>query len=346
MPCVPHDIIQVVAKGDGNWQKHLLRSSVPLEYEVAKIVAAEGFGVSADYSYHRVDGGVDKEFSVDVRGVKGAGGAGERGEQCLLDLLLECKYRERGTSWLFLPVPTGHSERFDSALQSIDYFSLKFVHPILSLNELRVKDCYSAVEVGTRLADDDSSGRKGRAIESHLRHGARQLQYALPSLVALRAEMAGLLPPQQTFPFFFAAIIVTNAPLIVADTTFGINAVESASEHIDVGVEVPFLLWSADLGPDFDKHCQRQLANLELVASSKHISVIEAHRRSVGEAAWMLPSALAKTIPADASRIRHLANFEKIIVANVAHLATVLRLIDKSFSTMASTLRDEPFVKW
>jgi hypothetical protein len=54
-------------KNKKKWKAGLLSSSVPLEYEVAKILAKEAFAVSADYSYLRRDEqGIEKEFSCDI----------------------------------------------------------------------------------------------------------------------------------------------------------------------------------------------------------------------------------------------------------------------------------------
>lgn len=335
-----------VTDPDTNWKKHLLKTSVPLEYQAAIILSKQEFGVSSDYSYHRLDGSVEKEFSVDVRGVKGAGGLAKPGAECLLDLFVECKYRERGASWLFLPTPKYHRSDFDRALQSVDYFSLKFVHPIISTTVYELDECFTGVEVGSRTSDDEANRSKGRAIESQLRHGARQLQYALPSLVALRARVASLRPPQETFPFFFAAVLVTNAPLIVANDQFGIAAVEAAKTLQDIGKEVPFLLWSYDLGPDFQRHCQRELAGLAQVATSESMRTIETHRGSTREAKWLLPSALARSIAADPGNVIHIADFEKVLIVNIDHLSAVVQHLTERFGIMATSLKDEPFVKW
>lgn len=329
-----------------NWKKHLLRSSVPLEHEAARILSQRGFGVSADYSYHRLDGGFEKEFSVDVRGVKGAGGLGKPVAECTLDVFIECKYRDRGTTWLFLPQPKYSSTALYDVLQSVDLFSTKFVHGIPSADDPQVKGCYTAVEVGGPGSGDESDKARGRAIESQLRHGVRQLQYALPSLIALRTQVAAALPPEKAFPFFFVPILLTNAQLMVAEHTFGVSAVESADALSDFSTEVPYLIWSADLGPDFYRHCQRAMVNLEVFAGTKAMRAIEQRRKLAREASWALPSALARLIAADSANVVHLADFTNVLVANICHLGDVVTLLDKAFTRMVTTLKDEPLVKW
>lgn len=331
--------------GDGNgWKKHLLRTSVPLEHEAALILSSNGFSVSADYSYSRLDAGIEKEFSVDVRGVIGTGPADRFQRECLMDVLIECKYRDRGTTWLFLPQPKYPTCKLSEGLQSVDLFSPKFVHDLWLSDNLEVPECYSAVEVGSARHEDEKA--KGRALESQLKHGLRQLQYALPSLIMLRARVAALIPVEENFPFFFAPILVTNATLVVAHASFGIESVEAAQSLADVGNEVPCLIWTADVGPDFYQHCQRQLAPLVQFVGTPSMRTIEARRKAAREASWLLPSVLAQRIAVDSTDSIHLAEFKNVIVVNVAHLAGVLAYLSRVLTHRAETLKDEPVVKW
>jgi hypothetical protein len=50
------------------WKQHLLLSGVPLEYQVASILAAAGVGIDADFSFLRRDGNQLKEWSADMGG--------------------------------------------------------------------------------------------------------------------------------------------------------------------------------------------------------------------------------------------------------------------------------------
>jgi hypothetical protein len=333
-----------VSDRDNNWKKHLLRTSVPLEHEVARILSNQEFSVSADYSYHRIDNGVDKEFSVDVRGVKGSGSPTTRGRECLLDVLVECKYCVRDTTWLFLPQPKYAISRLRDGLAAVDLFSPKFVHDLRADDDPTVTECYSAVEVGMSGGTDENS--KGKALDSKLRRGARQLQYALPSLIMLRARVAALLPIEDTLPFFFSSLLVTNASLVIADATFGVAAVETAKSLSELGEEVPYLIWSADLGPDFYHHCQRQFAGLTQFAKTEPMRAIEAKRKAAREASWVLPSALARRIALDPTDAIHIANFKNVIVVNILHLDKVLTFLGYAFHRLANALKDEPLVKW
>jgi hypothetical protein len=333
-----------VSDNDSAWKTHLLRTSVPLEHEVARVLSRHGFSVSADYSYSRIDAGVEKEFSVDLRGVLGAGPTDQFRRECLLDVFIECKFRDRGARWLFLPQPRYARDKITDAVESVDLFSPSFVHDTLRNDDPNVQICYSAVEVG--ISARDAKNDKGRAIESQLKHGVRQLQYAIPSLIMLRARTAALLPPEESFPFFFASVLVTNARLIVADEAFGIAAVEAARELDDVGKEVPYLVWSAAVGPDFYQHCQRQFAGLAQFAGTPSMRAIEEKRKAAREASWVLPSVLARRVAIDPTDAIHIAEFKNVIVTNIAHVADVLAAIAAIFRRKAGMLKEEPLVKW
>jgi hypothetical protein len=196
------------------------------------------------------------------------------------------------------------------------------------------------------MAGEGDDKTKGRALESQLRHGVRQLQYAVPSLIMLRARVAALLPPEDSYPFFFAQILLTNARLLLGDASFGIASVE-ASESLDaIGSEVPFVIWSADPGPDFCQHCQRQFSALAQIAGTPSMRAIEEVRKKAREASWALPSALAKRIAVDPTDAIHVVTFKNIIVVNVAHLGVILDFLNTAFARMSTSLKDEPIVKW
>lgn len=329
---------------ESNWKKHLLRTSVPLEHEAARLLDSCGFGVSSDYSYYRLDAGIEKEFSVDVRGVKGFGSEKLLAEVCLLDVLVECKYRDRDTTWVFLPEPRYSSGHLHDGVEFVDLFSCKFVRNAREHSDPAATICYAAVEVGVAVEGDEKA--RGRAVESQLRHGARQLQYAIPSLIMLRTRTAALLPPEESRPFFYSQILLTNARLLVAEPTFGIATVERAGSLADIGTEVPYVIWTVEPGPDFYHHCQRQFAGLAQLATTPSMRTIEEFRKGARDASWTLPSELARRIAIDPADSIHLATFKNIIVVNIAHLAQVLEFIDRTFIRMSTSMKDEPIVKW
>jgi hypothetical protein len=328
---------------DGKWKQHLLRTSVPLEYEAAKILSQRGFNVSANYPYHRIEAGVEKEFSVDVRGVIGYEPPGGTRWGCVLDLLVECKYRDRGMTWLFLPQPKSRSAQLHEAIQGVDFLSARFVHGRWSFKEdEKAPVCYSAVEVGKSDVEMVDAKAKGRALESQLRHGIRQLQYALPALIGLRSRWVSRQPPDENFPFFFVPLLLTNARLLVAHQGFGICAVEKANNLEDLGTIVPYVIWSGELGPDFDGHCQRQLASLPSLVQTKNINAIEERRKAAGIANWLQPSAVAARIALDGGAAGDIAEFTNVIVVNLESLPKLVDIVGEAFLDLAKSIKEEP----
>lgn len=335
---------------DSNWKKHLLRSSVPLEYETAKILSKNGLSVSVDYAYSRLDSGVDTECSVDIRGVGTVSLTERLSGFSSLDVLVESKYRERGTAWLFLPDPADRSARLTDVLNGVDYFSAKFIHgPAIRTTE-QIDRCISGVEIrkGSSDPDEDKKDRSGsnRTRESALRHGLRQLQYALPSLIALRIRMAAFRNLEDNMPFFVVPILVTNAQLIVANAEFSVSSVELATIPDDLGKTVPCLIWSSELGPDFDLHCKRKFAELTMLTKSDDMKKVEAHRRAAGEAVRVLPSALARRIAMDGGDAMEFAKYSDVLVVNIGEFAHITERLLTLFRESCSTLKDVPVVRW
>jgi hypothetical protein len=329
-------------KERGKWKPHLLRTSVPLEHEAARVLSLGGFNVSAAYPYTRIDGGFEKEFSVDVRGVRGHEAPGSARIGCVLDVLIECKYRQRDNTWLFLPEPKARTVQLSESIQDVDLLSARFVRPTIAFKEeSKVQVCYAAVEVGDS-DPDENGGKKPRAYGSELRHGVRQLQYALPALLALRARWTASRSLDANFPFFFVPILLTNAKLVVAHHDFGISKVENAETLEDLGTVVSRVLWSSELGPDFDVHCQRQLATLPALLQTKNMKSVEERRKAAGLADWLQPSAVAARLQFDGSAATELAEFTNVLVVTLDALTSVLDEIRIAFEDLARSVSDTP----
>lgn len=334
------------AARQSDWKTHLLRTSVPLEHEAARILTAHNFSVSADYAYSRFDGALQKEFTVDVRAITSFDIEGSLLRQCMLDVLVECKYRVDGTRWLFLPRPSSTTEGLHNVIQAVDVLSPWHVHDQWWHDAASTAEiCYAGVEVGTTSSYDEAP-QKARAFESQLRHGARQLQYALPPLLAHRARWVALQDPDGNLPFFIVPVLVTNVPLIVAHHDFGIDTVKAMRDLDELGQPVPYLIWSAGVGPDFDVHCQRELRILSSIAIGTNMKVVEERRRAAGVPGWLLPTGIASLIAMDGSHTNKLAEFKKIIVTSVTHLGEVADIIRKAVARMCRSLKENPVVKW
>jgi hypothetical protein len=335
----------VTAK-DHNWKKHLLRTSIPLEYQAARALTQQGFSVSA-YPYSRLDNGTEKEFSVDVRGVTSYGPPEIPHPPAALDVLVECKHRDRGATWLFLPQPNGKSCGLHEALQYVDLFSPLFVHDVWWFDETyQTKFCYAGAEIGVSADSEEKKQSSERTRESQLKHGVRQLQYALPSIVTLRARWVAFHDLDENFPFFFVPILLTNASLIIAKPDFGVPAVEAAKSLEEIGEVVSYLIWAAALGPDFHTHAQRQIGNLSTLTKTSRMKAIEERRAAAGVPQWLQPSSVMGQIADDGAAAENIADFTKVIVTNVNAFPAVIRMVTLAFQRMVKSAKLQPLVKW
>src|ERR1035438_684627 len=87
-----------------SWKDALLSSGLPLEYEATRILVQSGFHVDGEYPYNRRSDCGSEEFSVDLlahhyleNGCKDGSFKGQIAAVC------ECKYRNPGKTWVFMP---------------------------------------------------------------------------------------------------------------------------------------------------------------------------------------------------------------------------------------------------
>ena len=202
------------------WKSKLLSSSVPMEYEVARMLVEHEFSVDADYSYSRDDAGVEKDFSVDIRatGYPPYDADNMVGE---VQLIVECKHDTEGNKWLFFPdanPPDMSPFTPGDTLRAIDSFSWRFLPGACTaaFDEASIF-CMKGVEV-------DASN--GSVHESEIKHGLMQLQYALPRLLKDYINFNIYLSEEENYPFFFCPILLTTSTLLVANQKVSIKAVE------------------------------------------------------------------------------------------------------------------------
>lgn len=310
----------------GKWKPKLLSSSLPLEFEVGKILVDNGFSVHSDYSYHRVSDGKEAEFSVDVRGIRliSAPRGAQRG--CTFDLLVECKYRTRQMMWLFIRELNPHYSSVGEydILRGIDAFSPWFLtEQAWWTTQSSLPTCYKGVEI------DLSSGHVEPA---ELRHGIMQLQCAIPSLIRSRLDApATSLGVTDNTPFFFSTILLTNAPLIVASRRFAPETIESAKTIAELGEQVNCLILRTPPSQDVFRHAQRQFAGFAQVATRKGIKAAEEHRKTQGVHAWELPSSMAERLQTSGDEIEALTDITCTLVCSLPYLDFLV----KQLSTIA-----------
>ncbi len=106
-------------KSDKKWKNFLLKSGIPLEFEIKKILNKFGFDSISEYSYLRPDeNSILNEFSFDID-------SSLKIDNHLFELMVECKYRDESTNWMFIPEEYNESDRGSgttSFLNTNDFF--------------------------------------------------------------------------------------------------------------------------------------------------------------------------------------------------------------------------------
>jgi hypothetical protein len=240
-----------MATGSG-WKKHLLSSGIPLEHEVARVLASEQFFVGSDYEYLRRDESRgEKEFSVDLSASRMSF---HRNPQFSLEMLVECKYRARDKFALFFPDqnlepvhPTlGHT------LAVIDHFVPYHVYdsPIYAFEDT-FPFVYKGVEV-----------HEGGATSQDIRHALNQLRYAAPSFIRQMIQEFTQNHIDDRHTKFFIKMIVTNAPIRVLDSGNAIDLIEKAADIPSISKPHDAVILYNLGGPDFRTHYLKVMKGL------------------------------------------------------------------------------------
>ena len=280
-------------EGSNKWKSRLASSGLPLEFEAAKILAKKRFAVSPDYAYARDDAGVVKDFSVDIEASGYTPFRKSNSITSSVTLLVECKYRVPTTKWLFLPDPNYGDYSYvilGRTLHAVHEFSPFILEPnaTTSFDEDMIF-CYKGVEIN----------ENGDVFDKEIKHGISQLQYALPRLFTQSVMFTGGVG-EDSWPFFYCPILLTNAELIVAREEITLKDVERASKITDLGELVPFLVIEQDYGPDFERHCLKECTPLGKLEESERFKLlselIDKSKRSSEKDEWLrISKGLANT---------------------------------------------------
>jgi hypothetical protein len=248
------------ANSSKNWKKHLLSSSLPLEYEVAKLLVKEGFVVKSDFTFTRKSEGETKEFSVDI---KATGYVPFRRPtfKTRLNLLIECKHRSPEKKWIFITEPNepDFSPFMNATFRDFTRLSA-YTKTTKELDEVdrEMAGVYKGTEINLSA---------GGATDADIKSGINQLRYALPDLIANEIWENSFRHPVDCVPFIVSAILVTNAELFVANDGMTVEAVHAASKIEEIATKAENVLLYSQGGPDFERHLNEKV--VEFVASGR-----------------------------------------------------------------------------
>lgn len=207
---------------NNKWKKGLLKTGLPLEYTTSNIFSRLGHEIFGEYPYIRPDESRNlKEFSVDLRTWKCLD---DDEKLIILSALVECKYRQPGTSWLFAPYP---SELMPIGIlnSTEDLVPYRIESKAVWEFEKKIGYCISGVE----LANDGSGNTNG------VKHGIFQLRFAMPEFV--KNEYANALRSNYEDGKFIdisLAILVTTAEIRVIKPGKNLDDFTSAEELDDI----------------------------------------------------------------------------------------------------------------
>ncbi|HKU77124.1 MAG TPA: hypothetical protein VJR02_24645 [Pyrinomonadaceae bacterium] len=324
------------------WKDGLLSSSLPLEFEVAKLLVKLGFGVDADFSYGRYDSNILKDFSIDIHAEY------YPAYSAIFDLLIECKYRTPNKKWLFLPDPNKDyftNYGLSDPVRYVDDFAIRYFGKRYSV-QTPTGEPLPITYKGTEINLTD-----GSVYDADIRHGIAQLRYGLPRLLTERiVENFALM--EEGNPFIFCPILVTTAEIYVMNPATSLKKVLKASKIDQLAKPVPYVVLHADYGPDFEMHCRsREFQELnqltkQIEGEEKWKSFEDRRARIKGRRriAHDLPSHLLRNLVA-LERTYMNRYFTQFFVARFSELPLLISDLKRSVNQTARTLRKIPTVR-
>ena len=304
-----------------------------MEYEVAQILVSKGFSTDVDFAYTRIDSGLEKDFSVDLRATSYI--TKKDGDiKASIELLVECKYRHPSNKWLFFKDPNdcGFSRfTLGYTLRAVDDFSWQFF-PKNATVTFDKNNCFCIKGVEVDVSN-------GGVHDSEIRHGLLQLQYALPRLLTDRISFESYHQEDENTPFFFCPILLTTSPIMAAKPGVKINTVERADKLEDFASVVPWIVVHSDLTPEFKRHMIAQCAELSKIAEEPWVKELGRFREAKGEYKHRLPIKQLRMLSGQ-KRGHPFEYFSQTIVCSLEHFPRLLQEIKRITKSVANRLKD------
>lgn len=318
------------------WKDKLLSSSIPLEYEMAKILAKNKFSIDLDYSYKRYDNDLEKEFSIDIKASGYYPFNMDASIKLGFDLLIECKYRNPNVSWLFIEdVNIKEFASFSSrgVLKLIDEFSEYTIkNRVSNLSDIRT--CLKGVEINTQSGDVHDTG---------INHGVNQLTYCMPPLVKqhIFGSLVGHL--EDNHPYIVCPVLITTADLRILNNNFSIDSLNKSKSLDEISTEVPYLKFYSDVYPSFKEHCKNTFVGI-LDSNSKNRyeyfkdlrknnmdKLIAGKYENINSNPELLLIELQNSFSNDL--------FKETLICNLKHFPTLLKEIKKEVSSIGRNIK-------
>jgi hypothetical protein len=315
---------------DTKWKDALLKTSLPLEYLVAKKLTDLKFGIHGEYHYLRPnEQGIQTEFSVDIWAVKHLSQK-ERGIWAGLNYLIECKYCHTGIKWLFAPHTKADTERL---------FERGIVHALDGLCTRQIFDkrplwkltnqfpmCFKGVELLPR-----------DATAQNIERGRSQLRYGTPRLaIHLLESQMMMFNDQDLLIEFICPILVTTADIFVLNKGLDLKDFQNANKITDIAYEVPALILTNPYSHLFTSYAETIIADFHSKnpsAKERFEQLDRLTKKVTGEEETRIESFDFIWFNSD---IRETA--QRILVLNLKSLEPIIKLLGHKAASSGSSL--------
>lgn len=229
---------------NNKWKDYLLKSGLPLEYEVMDYLESKKCVSSFEYSYLRPDENlIENEFSFDID-------SAYIREHHFFKLLIECKYRDSSTNWLFLPGEYGglHELGKTSFLHPNDHFNSKRKFPF-KYPELPPigKPCQKGIELTSEQQNPKT-----------ITQAVNQLSYAMAEMVVddMEHQIDSLLMLDEVI-FYNIPIIITTANLYRIKENTTIEKIKATDNLLDIATKEDCIVLQTKIGKDLQRHNEK-----------------------------------------------------------------------------------------
>jgi len=295
------------------WKNGLLKTGLPLEYVTSNIFNSLGHEIFGEYPYIRPNESKElKEFSVDLRTHKCLD---SEDKLIILSALVECKYRQPGTSWVFSPFP---SEIVPIGILNTteDLVPVRIGTDATYKFEESLGYCISGVELSA-----DGNGNTNGA-----KHGVFQLRFAMPEFVKNDYESAlEHTYSEGRFIDLSCGILVTTADIRVIKPKLDLDSFTSADDLDDITDLKEAIILNERAGPQLQDFADSKAQELFKNHPELEKRLLEIDRVLVGKE-WKKRSA------PDLDTIKRSIGYsaERILIVNHKYLEKTIKNLEKA----------------
>jgi len=198
------------------WKDYLLKSGIPLEYEVKKFLSKKMCISDFDHTYLRQDQlNHLTEFSYDID-------SSFIEPPHFIEFMIECKYRHESTKWLFLPESYGGPDEifYTSFMHANNHFCERGDYWLSDFPFQFAPLCSKGIEITT-------NGQNPKTITQ----ATSQLAYAMAEKITLEMyhQVDGILSSHfENTIFYNIPIIITTAELYRIKESSSIEVIKSS----------------------------------------------------------------------------------------------------------------------